>query len=106
MKDVQPDVLGGNNLNGFEVAVLKNNFELVKKISDWAEKYQYTEGKIVKFLAIIFQQIIYYKLNFLSDNFKDAGRLITYLVAKNYLRNSMTDSIYFGYEDMIDMLIE
>jgi hypothetical protein len=41
-------------LNGLEVAVFKNNLEMVKKILDWAEKYQHANGKIVEFLAIIF----------------------------------------------------
>lgn len=49
--------------SGFEVAVLKNDLEMVKKILDWAEKYQYVEGEIVeivKFLKTIFKQIIYF----------------------------------------------
>lgn len=41
-------------LNGLEVAVLKNNLEMVKKILDWAEKYQYANGEIRELLAIIF----------------------------------------------------
>jgi hypothetical protein len=41
-------------INGFEVAVLKNNLEMVKKILDWAEKYQCANGKLIKFLTIIF----------------------------------------------------
>jgi hypothetical protein len=32
-------------LNGFEVAVLRNDLETVKRILDWAEKYQYVGGK-------------------------------------------------------------
>ena len=34
----------GQQLNGFEVAVLKNDLETAKGILDWAEKYQYVEG--------------------------------------------------------------
>lgn len=50
-------------LSGFEVAVFKNDLEMVKKILDWAEKYQYVEGEIVeivKFLKTIFKQTIYF----------------------------------------------
>ncbi|CAB4474476.1 ankyrin [Rhizophagus irregularis] len=71
-------------LNGLEVAVLKNNLEMVKKILDWAEKYQHANG----------------------DCFKNNGGLVTSLIQGNNTRNPMTDSIYLGYVDMMDILIE
>ncbi|GBC03939.1 hypothetical protein RclHR1_05400001, partial [Rhizophagus clarus] len=74
-------------LNGFEVAVLKNNLEMVKKILDWAEKYQYANG----------------------DYFKNNGSLVTNLIRGNFtydIRNSMTYSIYLGYVEMMDLFIE
>ncbi|CAG8569665.1 18096_t:CDS:10 [Rhizophagus irregularis] len=73
--------------SGFEVAVLKNDLEMVKKILDWAEKYQYVE----------------------DNNLEKAGGLVTYLIqGENSMdkRNPMMDSIYLGYVDMMDLLIE
>jgi hypothetical protein len=46
--------LGQNNyyLSGFDVAVLKNDLEMVKKILDWAEKYQHVESEIFEFFFL------------------------------------------------------
>ncbi|GBB92606.1 hypothetical protein RclHR1_02030009 [Rhizophagus clarus] len=74
-------------LNGFDVAVLKNDLKMVKNILDWAERYQNIEDK----------------------NLEKTGGLVTYLVQgldNHCKRNPMIDSIYFGYVDMMDLLIE
>ncbi|RIA84952.1 ankyrin repeat-containing domain protein [Glomus cerebriforme] len=78
-------------LNGFEVAVLRNDLETAKKILDFVEdnnSFEYPEKK--------------------------SGGLVTNLIRgqghfmknRSPTRSPMIDSIYFGYVDMIDLLIE
>lgn len=103
-------------LSGFEVAVLKNDLEMVKKILDWAEKYQYVEGEIdslqyvcmvfLRNIMLQFKPTICFDWNYLDNNLEKAGGLVTYLIQGQNERNPMIDSIYFGYVDMMDLLIE